>query len=154
MNMHIRQALFFGIAAMMMGLTGGVFGEASPKLPSDAEIPQKVTGVWEYAGTSSTNVIKVARETYSFGEKGELTKEVIFGKTVSAGKAFSSGTWEVKDGAIVTTVTKTAIGGGEVKETRKPYVSHMKVISLTDHELVVRTEKANSLMALKRRGGS
>ena len=146
--MQLRQAIIFGV--VMMGLAGAAFAEPLSVVPGDAEARQKIIGSWTYAGTSATNVMRVNYEKYIFGGKGDLKKEILLPKEGRAVKVFSDGTWEIKDGVVITTITSKTMPNGEVEQIAKPFISHMKLINLTDHELVVRTERGNSLMTLKR----
>src|SRR5438552_2161524 len=121
------------LSITVMGLAGRVLGEETPKLPGDAEIRKMVAGTWAYAGTTATNTVKVNHQNYIFGDKGELKKELIYTANGKEVKETSSGTWDVKDGAIVTTVLKTVWPSGETKEVKSPITLHMKVVSLSEH---------------------
>ena len=115
---------------------------AVPHPPSDADLRQKVTGVWKYSitnrlfGTTTEN-------TFTFAPNGNYAKQAVTIHKTEIKNFTGLGTWQIKDGVLITTITKADPipnddYGGDLRRSlvNGGFVNRHKIISVNDHELV------------------
>jgi major membrane immunogen (membrane-anchored lipoprotein) len=114
----------------------------APQPPSDAELRQKVTGVWKY---SNTNKLfgTTTENTFTFAPNGNYAKQAVTIHKTERNNFTGLGTWQIKAGVLITTITKAdpipndAVGGDLRKALANGgFVNQHKIISVNDHELV------------------
>jgi len=110
--------------------------------PSDAELRQKVTGVWKY---SNTNRLfgTTTENTFTFAPNGNYAKQAVTIHKTESKNFTGLGTWQIKDGVLITTITKAdplpndAVGGDLRRALANGgFVNRHRIISVNDHELV------------------
>jgi len=114
-------------------------GQETQEPPSDAELRQKVTGVWKY---SSKFLDRTTENTFTFAPNGNYARQVVITHGMERKNSTAFGTWQVKDRVLITTVTKIdpmpqgAVGGDIGKLLANGgYVDRHKIVSVNDHEM-------------------
>jgi major membrane immunogen (membrane-anchored lipoprotein) len=111
--------------------------------PSDAELRQKVTGVWKY---SDTNELFgwTTESTFTFAPNGNYAEQAVITSKKERDNITFLGTWQTKDGVLITTITKAdpipqdVFGNNFRKGLAKGgFVNQHKIISVNNHEMVV-----------------
>jgi hypothetical protein len=126
--MRIR---LLGVAFVAMALTGWLCAfEDPPKKQTDEEINKLLVGKWIIDEGDGQKEPKI-KGSVTYKKDGTVDLEATLDIAKDSFKIALSGTWKVKDGAIIATVTKTS-NPDLVKEG---VVSKDKVVSVTDKEL-------------------
>jgi hypothetical protein len=109
---------------------------------SDAELRQKITGVWKYTNTNKIFGI-TTENTFTFAQNGNYAKQAVTIHKTDRQDFLGLGTWQIKDGVLITTLTKAdPIPQGAVGDDLRKglanggFVNQHKIISVNDHELV------------------
>ncbi|HVU08140.1 MAG TPA: hypothetical protein VHG89_06320 [Verrucomicrobiae bacterium] len=110
--------------------------------PSDEELRQKVTGVWEYSSTNKVFGI-ISENTFTLAPNGNYAKQTIEVHKTERNNFLGLGTWQIKDGILITTITKAnPIPQGAVGDDLKKglanggFVNQHKIISVNNDELI------------------
>jgi hypothetical protein len=94
--------------------------------------------VWTYTSDPSQAVI--LKDIYSFATNGYFSKEASLIHKTNTKTTTGTGTWQIKNGYIVTTVTKVAPLPQNVKESavikNGGNISRLKIVSGDAHSLV------------------
>jgi major membrane immunogen (membrane-anchored lipoprotein) len=115
-----------------------VTAEEIQKPPSDAELRQKVTGVWKYNHKSLLG--NPVEDTFTFAPNGNYAKQVVIIHGTERKNYTGFGTWQIKDGVLTTTVTKfdpmpQGVIGHDI--AAGGMLDQHKIVSVNDHELVI-----------------
>jgi major membrane immunogen (membrane-anchored lipoprotein) len=108
--------------------------------PGDSELREKVTGVWNGNKKILGSTIEY---TFTFAPNGNYAKQSVISHGKEKKNSTAFGTWQVKDGVLITTVTKIdpmpqgAIGGDLAKGLANGMVDSHKIISVNEHELAI-----------------
>ena len=95
------------------------------KTSRDRDFSQKLAGAWswEYANI---------RETSNFAADGSFTVQEAFSRSKSTNTYQMAGTWYIKDGKVIETVTNDSN-----KKRRVPRTNSGQIVSIDAHEYVV-----------------
>lgn len=102
----------------------------------DAELRQKVTGVWKGNNKFLDRAIEY---TSTFAPNGNYARQSVISHGTEKKNSTAFGTWQIKDGVLITTVTKFdpmpqgAIG----HDIAGGMLDRHKIVSVNDHELVL-----------------
>jgi len=133
--MHIRSLGMVYIFAAMTLAGWASAREDQPKKQTDEDINKLLVGKWIIDEGDGEKEPKIKGSvTYKKDNKVELEATLDFGK--DSLKIFLEGTWKVKDGVIIATVTKTS----HPELIKEGHVSKDKLISVTDKELKYKDE--------------
>jgi hypothetical protein len=108
------------------------------KHPSDSKIRRNLPGTW------ILNMAGDLRTTYIMSADGHWTGQVS-GKT-TAGRM--DGTWQVKDGFLISTTTNSNFGTNTSLRVQTPASVSSRIIRIDSHEFVVQTR--NTQVAFKK----
>jgi len=111
------------IFALILLLTG------CSNTPSDAELRQKVQGTWMPYHDSRKTTEHKADGSFVFKFTLELTNEMT-----------AEGTWQIKDGFMVTTITNASWPDAKLE------VNRYKIVHIDDHEMILRHDGATNLL--------
>jgi hypothetical protein len=104
---------------------GRMLPPAYPTQPSDEQIRLKIVGIWIVDGNPSRTVENKPDGSFVTHEGTELTAE---------------GTWQVKDGFIVATITNASRLNGTVE------VESNKVVSIDDYKMVILSSQGGTIV--------
>jgi len=95
------------------------------KISRDRGISQKLAGAWswEYANI---------RETYNFAPDGSFTAQETYSYSKSTNTYQMAGTWHIKDGRVIQTITSDSN-----KKARVPRTNSGQIVSIDTQEYVV-----------------
>lgn len=128
------------VALLLAGFTSQLAAQEAPKAQSDSELRQKVAGVWKY--TADTPGATTRQEAiYTFGANGYFAKQSSIIHKTGKNTVTASGTWQIKNGVIVVTVTKIdpVPQGVNINKVlpKGGKISQMKLVSANANELVI-----------------
>ena len=95
------------------------------KVSRDRNFRQKLAGAWSW---QFVNI----RETYNYSTDGSFTAQEVFTHSKSTNIYQMAGTWQIKDGKIIQTVTNDSH-----KKTRVPRISSAQIVQLDTHKYIV-----------------
>jgi hypothetical protein len=126
MRIRLMGAVF--VAMMLVGLVSA--REDPPKKQTDEEIGKLLVGKWIIDEGDGQKEPKI-KGSLTYKKDGTVDLEASLDIGKDSFKIALSGTWKVKEGVIVATVTKT----NNPDLVKEGVVSKDKVISVTDKEL-------------------
>jgi hypothetical protein len=130
-----------------------VSGQVAQKLPADAELRQKIVGVWGEAEQTnrSAHFVATSFRKFTFAANGTQSCVSTMKITPSSGSgkpttdvSTTKGTWQIRGGCLVTTVAALDKPGRPSKQLPKPMTSSGRIIRLNDQELVCAAADPNS----------
>jgi methionyl-tRNA formyltransferase len=95
------------------------------KTSRDRNISQKLAGAWSW---EFANI----RETSNFAADGSFTAQEVFSHSKSTNTYQMAGTWYIKDGKVIETITSDSN-----KKARVPRTNSGQIVSIDAHEYVV-----------------
>ena len=98
--------------------------------PGDAAIRHKLVGTW----ISSNQAIKGG---VAFSSDGNFVVNEVFGIGTNERPVVYEGTWQLKDGFLITTTRKS-----DTKSAHVEAVTRVRIIRVNDQELIYRDEHA------------
>jgi hypothetical protein len=119
---------------------------APPQPPSDAELFQKAAGVWKY---NSSNIVfgSITENSFILATNGNFVKQALTITKKSRKNFTGTGTWQVKDGVLITTITKAnPLPDGAVGNDLKAglasggFTSRNKILDVNDFELSIEVD--------------
>ena len=125
--MTIRLLSIFSLLAFSLTETKSAGNPQTP--PSDADIRQKVVGTWT-VGMQSAGGISIKGTVTIASDGGFVSSMTIVGHD-SKQEVSYEGTWQVKGGALIETVTKS-----DSKMTPVGVVTRDRIISVDEYQLV------------------
>jgi hypothetical protein len=141
----MKQAYLYTMLGVLAFSNRGVYaGNEAQNVPSDAELREKVAGTW-IVDSQSPKGISI---------KGTVTiladKRFISRATVTIGDQKQEigyeGRWEVKDGFLIETITKSNTKMAPVGDTTRD-----KIIRVNNEELVYQTEQGQTITRKRKR---
>lgn len=105
--------------------------------PNDTEIGQKIIGVW-IVDIRSTNSLSIEGTVAINSDESFISKATI----TRAGHSQSvryEGTWQVKDGFLIETITKS-----DFKSITVGKITHDKIVGIDENEMVFQTESGKT----------
>ena len=93
---------------------------------SDAEIRKSLPGAWHFVMPSSNQ----DRSVFTISSSGDFTNDVIRPDGTTGSE--TSGTFQVQDGYLIATVTKSS-----QKSQKVPFVLRTKIVRADDREMVI-----------------
>jgi hypothetical protein len=107
---------------------------------SDAEIRKNLPGAWHFVEPSSN---QDRRSVFTVSPSGDFTNDVIRPDGTVA--AETAGTFQVQDGYLIGTVTKSSQKGQKV-----PFVLRTKIVRVDDKEMVIVADGTTNEMTIKK----
>ncbi len=115
--------------------------QESPIPMGDIEISQKLLYIWiVYAQWPPTSVPNHFDGTEVYSPNGEFITKGVFTIVDDKQPLEYQGTWQIKDGFLIETVTKSS-----TKAIRVGLVTHDKIIRIDDKEMIYQTEKGKTV---------
>ena len=106
---------------------------------SDAEIRKSLPGSWHWAESSSNQ----GRSVFMVSPSGDFTNDVI--RPYGTVGAETAGTFQVQDGYLIGTVTKSSQKGQKV-----PFVLRTKIVRADDREMVIVADGTTNEITIKK----
>jgi hypothetical protein len=106
---------------------------------SDAEIRKNLPGAWHFVESSSNQ----DRSVFTVSPSGDFTNVVI--RPDGTVGAETAGTFQVQDGYLIGTVTKSSQKGQKV-----PFVLRTKIVRVDDTEMVVVADGTTNEITIKK----
>jgi hypothetical protein len=133
MKKQIWVALF---AVLSLGLASVRAAEKGEERPSDAEIRRKLVGNW-HIEVVKTNISGSSSDTFESNGTFKSAAEFSAGQPAAHISISVEGTWEVKDGVLKETVTKSS----NAQFPPVGLVTKDKVLRMDDKEFVYEDER-------------
>jgi hypothetical protein len=127
------------LSLVLTGFANQLAAQEVSKPQSDSELRQKIAGVWKYTSDTSQEII--LKDIYTFSTNGYFSKVASFAHKTNTKTTTGYGTWQIKNGYIVTTVTKVAPLPQGLKESdvikNGGNITRLKIVSVDEHSLVL-----------------
>jgi len=128
---NTKKVYALAVVSLFLVYCIGVFAEDA--LTRDSDLQKKLTGVWIVDMRNSNG--DSAKGTVDIASDGSFKTQVTVTRKTHAENIRFEGRWEVKDGFLVETVTKSNGGRANAGD-----VTRDKIIRVDDEELVYQTE--------------
>jgi len=138
----------FGVLVLFTSftITGPAFGhEDKANKQTDEEITKLLVGKWTVDEGDGVKEPKI-KGTMNYKKDGTVDAEATIDAGKQTFKISLSGTWKVKEGVLISTVTKT----NAPELIKEGHVSKDTVVSIDDKEFKYKEEKSEKLKVEKR----